>query len=243
MRTRAGYALLALTLLFALAPMYRGAVEIPIRVHHLLHAIILIGAALAGLLIARRSAPAKAAREAWLIVSVLAPMLAMMLMWPSEYSPLDKLPAAHTLEHAGLIALGFATAYAGQQYANGVGVAMSLSLWVMAFLAAWGFGVSPPLQVAAAPAVAPAASTQPISSGTGNAVHGRVIFQQNCSACHGANGAGGMGPSLLGERFRKDFAQAVQWIENPQAPMPKLYPSPLSLSDVHDVAAYVESLK
>jgi mono/diheme cytochrome c family protein len=77
----------------------------------------------------------------------------------------------------------------------------------------------------------------------GNAVHGKMIFDQNCSACHGAGGkGGGVGPSLKGERGNKDYAAAVAWIKNPKLPMPKLYPSPLKESDVEDVAAYVESL-
>lgn len=77
----------------------------------------------------------------------------------------------------------------------------------------------------------------------GNAEHGLQIFAQNCAACHGQAGVGGgIGPVLKGEKARKNFAAAVLWIKNPQPPMPKLYPSPLSKKDVADVAAYVESL-
>lgn len=243
MKTRTlGYAVLVLTILFALAPAYRGSVEFPVRTHHLLHAAMLVGAALSGLLIARTASTSFSARAAWLVLSVVAPMLAMLLMWPSEYSPLEKLPAAHVFEHLGLLLFGFATAYAGQQYANGVGVAMSLSLWTMAFLAAWGFGVSPPLQVAAANAPAGASAQSAFKSAPGPA-HGKALFAQNCSSCHGAQGQGGMGPRLIGEGTRKNFAQAVSWIENPAPPMPKLYPSTLDTQDVRDVAAYVESLK
>lgn len=143
-RRTLGILVLAATVVFALAPAYRGTVDFPIRIHHLLHAVVLIGSAIAGLLSAGSSAARF--RILWLVASVIAPMLAMLLMWPSEYSPLDKLPAAHTAEHIGLVLLGFLTAYAGQRYAAGVGVMMSFSLWAMAFLAAWGFGVSPPLQ-------------------------------------------------------------------------------------------------
>jgi mono/diheme cytochrome c family protein len=77
----------------------------------------------------------------------------------------------------------------------------------------------------------------------GDAKHGSAIFSQNCSSCHGAAGVGGnIGPTLKGEKSRKDLAAAIVWIKNPKPPMPKLYPSPLSESDVADVAAYVESL-
>jgi mono/diheme cytochrome c family protein len=80
-------------------------------------------------------------------------------------------------------------------------------------------------------------------SGMGDAKHGEAIFSQNCSSCHGAAGAGGgIGPTLKGEKARKNYDAAVAWIKNPMPPMPKLYPATLSESDVHDVAAYVETL-
>jgi mono/diheme cytochrome c family protein len=82
-----------------------------------------------------------------------------------------------------------------------------------------------------------------VQSALGDPKHGSAIFSQNCSSCHGVAGAGGgIGPTLKGEKSRKDFGAAVAWIKNPKAPMPKLYPSPLSASDVADVASYVESL-
>jgi mono/diheme cytochrome c family protein len=77
----------------------------------------------------------------------------------------------------------------------------------------------------------------------GDPKHGEAIFTQNCSSCHGAAGAGGgIGPTLKGEKSRKDYAAAIVWIKNPKPPMPKLYPAPLSESDVADVASYVETL-
>jgi alcohol dehydrogenase (cytochrome c) len=63
----------------------------------------------------------------------------------------------------------------------------------------------------------------------------------NCAACHGANAQGGIGPTLHGEKSRKDTPAAIAWIKNPLPPMPKLYPTVLSEKDVEDVAAYVES--
>ncbi len=75
-----------------------------------------------------------------------------------------------------------------------------------------------------------------------DAEHGKQIYLQNCAACHGAAGEGGAGPALKGEHTRKDREQAIAWIKDPQPPMPKLYPAPLSDKDVADVAAYVESL-
>jgi len=76
-----------------------------------------------------------------------------------------------------------------------------------------------------------------------DAVHGKAVYTQNCAQCHGAIGTeGGVGPSLRNERSRKDMAKAIEWIKNPQPPMPKLFPSTLKEQDVADVAAYVESL-
>lgn len=39
-----------------------------------------------------------------------------------------------------------------------------------------------------------------------------------------------------------NYATLVSWIEDPEPPMPKLYPSPLSARQVRDVAAYVLTL-
>jgi mono/diheme cytochrome c family protein len=71
---------------------------------------------------------------------------------------------------------------------------------------------------------------------------GSAIYAANCAVCHGTAGVGGDSPSLIGERHRMNLAQAITWIEKPAPPMPKLYPIPLSRSDVEAVAKYVEQL-
>lgn len=72
---------------------------------------------------------------------------------------------------------------------------------------------------------------------------GKQIYAANCVQCHGASGVeGGVGPSLRGERAKKDLAATIGSIENPKPPMPKLFPGRLSEKDVADVAAYVQSL-
>ncbi len=77
----------------------------------------------------------------------------------------------------------------------------------------------------------------------GDAGRGKQIFLENCAACHGPSGVEGrVGASLHDERARKSLAAARAWIENPQPPMPKLYPGTLTRKDVDDVAAYVETL-
>ncbi len=103
-----------------------------------------------------------------------------------------------------------------------------------------GATVSGPITDAGDTGMRPAAGAK---VAMGDVTHGGAIFSQNCSSCHGAAGiGGGIGPKLIGEKSRKDYSAAIAWIKNPQPPMPKLYPAPLSESDVADVAAYVESL-
>jgi len=89
----------------------------------------------------------------------------------------------------------------------------------------------------------PDVSPSAIFGEAGDTHHGRTIFGNNCSMCHGSTGEeGGVGPSLRGESRRKSPGATVAWIENPDPPMPKLYPAPLSRQDVSDVAAYVQTL-
>ena len=77
----------------------------------------------------------------------------------------------------------------------------------------------------------------------GDAAHGKKVFAENCTSCHGATGReGGIGPSLSNERIRKNNSATIAWIKNPQPPMPKLWPGKLNDKDVADVAAYVQSL-
>jgi mono/diheme cytochrome c family protein len=108
-------------------------------------------------------------------------------------------------------------------------------------IAAYLVSLGPPTAVAA-PGPAVAQATVAAGGTAGDTVHGSSIFAANCASCHGAAGQGGFGPSLKNEQSRKDLAATVRWIENPAPPMPKLYPSPLSETDVADVAAFVERL-
>jgi mono/diheme cytochrome c family protein len=229
--------LLFATVLFALAPLVRGNVEIPIAEHHLLHAAILAGAVLAGVLFASADQRARLGGAGWLLVALIAPVLAMLLMWPSEYAYFETHPYGHVLEHLGLVALGALTGYGGQRYARGVGWAAGMSAVAMGLLAAAGYGVGPATLAAAPAASAPAAAALSASPA------GAELFKKNCSVCHGVAGAGGEGPPLRNERSRKTLAQLEAWIQNPAPPMPKLYPSVLSRQDVHDVASYVETLR
>lgn len=72
---------------------------------------------------------------------------------------------------------------------------------------------------------------------------GEQLFAVNCASCHGRQGAGGgVGPSLRDESRRMNFETLASWIQAPEPPMPKLYPSPLNDQRVRDIAAYVQTL-
>jgi mono/diheme cytochrome c family protein len=70
---------------------------------------------------------------------------------------------------------------------------------------------------------------------------GSDLFATHCAACHGAAGAGGVGPSLVGLHGRMTHAAVVAFIEHPAGNvMPKLYPATLSAAQVDDIATYIE---
>ena len=88
-----------------------------------------------------------------------------------------------------------------------------------------------------------AANAGPGATLGGDKRTGAALFASNCESCHGAQGAGGgVGPSLWAESRRMGFGTLVSWIEDPEPPMPRLFPSALTDAQVRDIAAYVESL-
>lgn len=77
---------------------------------------------------------------------------------------------------------------------------------------------------------------------TAGIAHGKQLFAQNCAGCHGAQGGGLAGPSLLNWNAKMTPEKTMALIKNPKAPMPRLYPSILSESDVADIATYLHTL-
>ena len=78
----------------------------------------------------------------------------------------------------------------------------------------------------------------------GDTTRGKLVFDTNCATCHGTGGrSGGVGPPLIDENERQDLQRTIAWIENPDPPMPALYPSPLSKREVEDVAAFVQTIR
>jgi alcohol dehydrogenase (cytochrome c) len=75
----------------------------------------------------------------------------------------------------------------------------------------------------------------------GDPAKGGRLFGATCVGCHGEKGEGGSGPALAGIGFRRSYEDLVKFIMHPRAPMPKLFPQPLSDQDVRDVARYVSA--
>jgi len=94
------------------------------------------------------------------------------------------------------------------------------------------------------PKIVAVAEDAPASAAT-PAEHGKAVFAQYCTACHGKAAEGGIGPALTGEAARKNAEQVAAFVKSPtpNGPMPKLYPAPLNDQDVADVATFVETLK
>src|ERR1700712_870135 len=86
--------------------------------------------------------------------------------------------------------------------------------------------------------------------GSGTVIHGRDIFDQQCAACHGAKGEGGIGDRLAGGQGTLATPKPVRTVGSywPYAPtlfdyirraMPMNAPQSLSGTDVYAVSAYV----
>jgi len=89
--------------------------------------------------------------------------------------------------------------------------------------------------------------------GGGTVSRGREIFDQQCAACHGARGEGGIGDQLVGGQGTLATPKPVRTVGSywPYAPtlfdyirraMPQNAPQSLSNEDVYAVSAYVLSL-
>jgi mono/diheme cytochrome c family protein len=98
------------------------------------------------------------------------------------------------------------------------------------------------LSVLAAAALAIACLADCGHRSSGSPERGAQLYAAHCEVCHGARGIGASGPELINEHYHKDEAHIAYWIKNALAPMPRLYPSPLSEQDVEDVASYVATL-
>src|SRR3954469_9614161 len=86
--------------------------------------------------------------------------------------------------------------------------------------------------------------------GSGSVSHGSEVFGQQCAACHGAKGEGGVGDRLVGGQGTLTTQKPVRTVGSywPYAPtlfdyirraMPQNAPQSLSNDDVYAVSAYI----
>ena len=86
--------------------------------------------------------------------------------------------------------------------------------------------------------------------GSGSVSHGREVFDQQCAACHGEKGEGGVGDRLVGGQGTLATPRPVKTVGSywPYAPtlfdyirraMPQNAPQSLSNQDVYAVSAYI----
>jgi hypothetical protein len=89
--------------------------------------------------------------------------------------------------------------------------------------------------------------------GSGSVSHGRKVFDQQCAACHGAKGEGGVGDRLVGGQGTLATPKPIPTVGSywPYAPtlfdyvrraMPQTAPQSLSSDDVYAVSAYIFNL-
>jgi cytochrome c len=86
--------------------------------------------------------------------------------------------------------------------------------------------------------------------GSGSVERGKTVFAEQCAACHGADGQGGVGDRLVGGQGTLATAKPVRTVGSywPYAPtlfdyirraMPQNAPQSLSNEDVYAVSAYI----
>jgi S-disulfanyl-L-cysteine oxidoreductase SoxD len=89
-----------------------------------------------------------------------------------------------------------------------------------------------------------------LPAGSGSVAHGHEVFEQQCAACHGDRGEGGVGERLVGGQGTIATAKPIKTVGSywPYAPtlfdyirraMPQNAPQSLSNDDVYAVSAYI----
>ena len=73
------------------------------------------------------------------------------------------------------------------------------------------------------------------------AQEGRRLYVADCSACHGAERQGVIGPNLQSVGTRFSDLQVLHILLAPPPGMPKLSPQPLSVADMRKIAAYIRT--
>ncbi len=84
------------------------------------------------------------------------------------------------------------------------------------------------------------------ASGKPDIQAGQVIFQNQCSTCHGANGEGGAGPALWGSKSAlqgTNMTQLSNLVSFVKSNMPLTAPGSLSQQDALNVSGFILSHK
>ncbi|HEX5398581.1 MAG TPA: c-type cytochrome [Verrucomicrobiae bacterium] len=170
-----------------------------IPVHHLLHAGMAVGAGMLAMALASLLPPQNRERSGWVIPTVVAPAVGLLLMWPSEYAYLMGHPWLHVLDHAGIALCSLLAVFAAQAYVRALGWPMLVLLVGMDAAAAGGFGVSPGpselLSPQASVAVTENAGTNPAQAASLHLLGRQLAQSLGCTACHKIDGTKGVGPT------------------------------------------------
>lgn len=172
-----------------------------IPAHHLLHAVMALGAGLLAMAWAARLPLRDRERSWWSIPAVMAPAAGLLLMWPSLYTYLLPHLWLHVLVHAGFALCSLLAVYAAQAYVRGMGWPMLVLLVGMAAAAAGGYGVSPGPSELLSPPSPVASAENPADAEPSNLpphLVGEHLAQSlGCTACHHVDGTKGIGPTWL----------------------------------------------
>ncbi|WNC60805.1 cytochrome c [Thermosynechococcus sp. QS41] len=120
---------------------------------------------------------------------------------------------------------------------NTVGVRSTVWRWLLPVLvvlvmgSGWGVSLLLPLRD---PYI------QSVRAAVGDPNRGEQIFILNCAACHGIDGKGEVGPSLVQISHRRSQAKLIQQIiSGDTPPMPKFQAQP---QDMADLLSYLKTL-
>lgn len=199
------YIILVVGLLFVLQGVFLIGLPPPetsIHDHHIEHLFYMVGGALWGVGLAQlllgdkdrmprdETGRPRIGHSAWLIAAILAPAAVMFLMWPSMYEYIEARPWIHAWVHLWYVILSVVTTFAGYMFSKSAGWVLSAVVGVMAWAAAFGFGVENQHVHLPTPEAAPMVNGQ---------VDGAAVYQ-NCASCHQPNGEGlpGSFPPLAG---------------------------------------------
>lgn len=81
-----------------------------------------------------------------------------------------------------------------------------------------------------------------IDKALGNAKRGQGLYGQNCLPCHGAQGAGGVGPKLVGNQVLTDAPRFWETVLNGRGGMPP-WGTTLTGQEIADIHSWLQTLK